>query len=162
MSTKCNKKWKVGVTSFANKKELTNEQVKNILDCYNSKEYQDWITEVDKKDKKYDIYPDAKWQLEKSREIEKLWYENIKVDFNHGIVDFCVSLEIDFPESFDNRDVMGWIEGCDRLVKILLFVQSEKICDSHINLGDYEVDKRENEFLEELSKNQKMYANLLL
>lgn len=146
--------WNINITSFANVKLLDDEQVIEMFNCFNNKHYQKWLIKFAKDDIKFKDCPDAIWQLEKSRDIEKLFHNSIVYKRNFGIINCYVNLNIMFPESFNRFDVAGWVEGFGRLSKVHLlnqtseFIRSKKV-----------IEKIENNFLHELFSNQKYLIN---
>lgn len=150
--TEKNKKWKIEIVSFADKNNLSDDQINTIFTCYNHNEYQNFINEIRKKDKvQYDNVPQAKWQLKKSHDIEKMWHNNIDYTIDDVVVKVCINLKINFPIDFDKNDVIEWIEGFNRLNQVYCFVQIEEVVKS----SEYIPDKNGNIFLKELIKNQK-------
>lgn len=142
--------WNVDITSHADRKNLSNEQLSKIFNCFNSEGYQEFKNEMIESNKKYDIYPTAKWQLDKADSIEKIWHSKITYSTtNNNVVNVNINIDIDFPKNFDKDDVIIWTEGIDRLNKVYLMVQMEDIVKSN------SIDRDENRFLEELVNNQK-------
>ena len=144
-----NNLWKITVTSFANINNLSDSQLDKIFTCYNRDKYQDFRKEMTEKNKAYDQYPVAKWQLEKTDSIEKLWHKSIKYTIDENVVNVVVSLDVEFPKNFDKDDVLIWVEGFNRLNQVYLLVQMEDI------VAEIEIDRKENDFLKELVANQK-------
>lgn len=143
--------WKIVVTSFADRKNLSDEQLSSIFNCFKHDEYQDFRNSMIEKDKMYDIYPVGKWQLEKSREIEELWHNNINYTTdNNNIVNVCINLTINYPISFEDYDIIEWTEGIRRLKLIYSMIQMKNIINS------IPVDDEENRFIDELCDNGKI------
>lgn len=150
------KKWKFKITSHANNHGLSDEQIAKVMDCYNHEEYQDFRNEMREKNKKYDQYPVAKWQLEKSDSIEKEWHDSLKFEIVGDKVTATVEFDVSFPESFDKGDVVEWCEGFNRLASINPMTIGKEIIQHHkedreIPVSNY---KKSHEFLMELKKNQ--------
>ena len=101
------------------------------------------------KNKAYDQYPVAKWQLEKTDSIEKLWHDSIKYTIVENVITVVVSLDVEFPVTFDKDDVINWVEGFNRLNQVYNLVQMEDI------VAGIEIDRNENDFINELVTNQK-------
>ena len=144
-----NNLWKVTISSFANRNNLSDSQLDKIFTCYNRDKYQDFKKEMTEKNKEYDKYPVAKWQLEKANSIEKLWHNSIKYSIIEDVVSVSVSLDVEFPTEFDKDDVLMWVEGFTRLNLVYNFVQMEDI------VAEIEIDRNENVLLNELVDNQK-------
>lgn len=145
--------WKFEVKSYSYKNDLTDEQLDIIFSCFKNEDYQNFRNEIKEKDKKYDEFPSAKWQLQKASEIEELWHNNLDYTIDENVVNSCVNLEISFPESFDKDDVLIWMEGFGRLNRVYLMVQMDEITKDN----NYHVDRNENIFLNSLEQNQKFY-----
>lgn len=151
-----NSNWKVSVTSSANKNNLSVAQLDRIFSCYNEDSYQEFRNEIREKNKKYDKYPTAKWQLEKADSIEKMWHSNVKYTIDGDIIKADVVVEVDFPTEFDKDDVLNWVEGFNRLNQVYLMVQMKDI------VAGLTVNTNENEFLEELTNNQKFDRTIII
>ncbi len=142
------KNWCISINSFANVGALSNEQINDMFTCYNNKHYQKCLVGFSKNDSEYVDYPTALWQLEKSREVEKSFHNNIEHFSDGDIVRCYVNLEIMFPESFNRDNVIEWVDGFHRLSKVHLLNQSDEYANTIRN-------KLENKFLEELMVNEK-------
>jgi len=149
-------KWSYKVTSNSRTHGMNSEQINEVLNCYKHEEYQEFKEEMRKKNKIYDSNPTAKWQLEKSDEIEKTWHENLKHEIKGDKVYVEVEFEVTLPESFDKGDVIEWCEGFHRLRQIHPMVLQKEIIklykDNNVIPEDYY--KTCKVFLEELRKNQ--------
>ena len=144
-------KWKVEVTSKANTYGLSDEEIKELFNYHNHTEYVDFKTEMKEKDKQYDIYPVAKWQLEKGNEVEQLFHNNIKFEINGDIVTVSTNFEVTFTDSFEKDDVLTWVEGFHRYSKLVPMVAMHNIVNKSF---DEERNKKERKFTEELSNNE--------
>ena len=144
--------YKINLTSEATKNSLSDEQLNDIFKCFFCKEYQNFRNSILEEDKKYDEFSLAKWQLAKAKEIEELWHNNIDYTIDNENVKVSVNFNVDLPKSWDKDDIIIWTEGFDRLNKVLLMYQMEKLTASN---STYHVYKNENDFLHRLSKNQK-------
>ena len=116
-----NNLWKVTITSFADKRNLSVDQLNKIFSCYKRDKYQNFRKEMTEKNKAYDQYPVAKWQLEKTDSIEKLWHDSIKYTIVENVITVVVSLDVEFPVTFDKDDVINWVEGFNRLTFFFKF-----------------------------------------
>lgn len=146
--------WKINLSSSANKSSLSENQLSKIFNCFKNEEYQKFRNKSIEKDKQYNKYPAAKWQLQKSKEIEELFHNNIKYIIDNDLVNVDISFEIDFPDDWNKDNVIDWIEGFDRLNRVFLMIQMDELILNK-NIKDYNIDRKENDFLEELTKNQK-------
>lgn len=144
-------KWKVEVTSKANTYGLSDIEIKELFNYHNHTEYVDFKTEMKEKDKQYDIYPVAKWQLEKGNEVEQLFHNNIKFEINGDIVTVSTNFEVTFTDSFEKDDVLNWVEGFHRYSKLVPMVAMYNIMNKSF---DEERNKKERKFTEELSNNE--------
>lgn len=143
--------WKVEVTSETSTHGLSDEQIKELFNYHNHPEYVDFKNEMKEKDKQYDIYPVAKWQLEKGDEVEQLFHNNIKFEINGDIVKVSTKFEVTFPDSFEKDDVLSWTEGFHRYSKLVPMVAMYNIINKS---SDEERNKKERKFTEELSNNE--------
>lgn len=143
--------WKVEVSSKASTHGLSDEQIKELFVYHNHPEYVDFKNEMKEKDKQYDIYPVAKWQLEKVHEVEQLFHNNIKFEINGDIVTVSTNFEVTFPDSFKKDDVLNWTEGFHRFSKLVPMVAMYNIMN---NSFDEERNEKEKKFTEELSNNE--------
>lgn len=150
------KKWRYKVTSHANKNGLSDEQIEKAMKSYYHEEYQDFRNRMREKNKEYDQYPVAKWQLEKSDSLEKEWHDKLKFEITGDRVTVSVEFDVTFPESFDKGDVVEWCEGFNRLATINPMVHQKEIIDLHKKGEDIPEDfyKKSHEFLTELMSNQ--------
>jgi hypothetical protein len=150
--------WKINITSFANKNNLSDARIDRIMNCFNENEYQDFKKHTTEDNKKYDIYPLAQWQFRKADDIEKLWHKSIKyiqsINSLDDVVNVEVDFEIDFPHDFDKNDVWSWVEDLNRINKIYLMVQIKDL------VKNIELDENENKFIDDLIKNQKMTVEM--
>ncbi len=149
-------RWSYKVTSHTKTQGLTQEQIDGIMNCYKCEEYQEFRTEMREKNKQYDQYPVAKWQLEKSDDIEQTWHDKLKYEIRGDEVYAEVEFEITLPESFDKGDVVQWCEGFHRLRQIYPMMLQKEIIKLHkageeIPENFYKIG---NSFLEDLSKSQ--------
>ena len=133
-------KWKVEVTSKANTYGLSDIEIKELFNYHNHTEYVDFKTEMKEKDKQYDIYPVAKWQLEKGNEVEQLFHNNIKFEINGDIVTVSTNFEVTFTDSFEKDDVLTWVEGFHRYSKLVPMVAMYNIMNKSF---DEERNKKE-------------------
>jgi len=156
-------KWSYKITSHSRTHGMSPEQINEVLNCYKHEEYQDFRNEMSKKNKIYDQYPTAKWQLEKSDQIEQMWHENLKYEIKGDEVYAEVEFEVTLPKSFSKGDVVEWCEGFHRLRQIHPMILQKEIIKLHKN-GDVipeDYYKTCNLFLEELSKNQTLQVKQL-
>ncbi len=142
--------WKIVISASADKRNLSDEQLKSIFNCFKHEEYQDFRNKMIEKDKMYDIYPVGKWQLKKAREIEELWHNNINYTIDNNIVNVSINLKINYPISFDDYDVIEWTEGIRRLQPIYSMVQMKNM------INCIPVEEDENRFIDELCDNCKI------
>lgn len=156
-------KWSYKVTSHAKTQGFNAEQISEILNCYQHEEYQDFRNQMREKNKKYDQYPVAKWQLEKSDEIEQTWHNNLKYEIRGDEVYAEVEFDVTMPESFEKGDVVEWCEGFHRLREIHPMTLQKEIIKLH-KLGE-EIPKDYYEFgsnfLKELNQNQTLQVKKL-
>ena len=147
--------WKISIESSANQDSLTISQIDNVLNCYNDEEYQDFLSSMKEKDKEYDAYPVAKWQIDKSRNIEKTFFDKMTHAVNDNVVKVSVNFDISFPNDFDKDDVRSWVESLHRLVQIHPMTKQKQIIREK-ELFDENLAKREHLFLQELVNNEKI------
>lgn len=143
--------WKVEVTSGASTHGLSTEEIKELFNYHNHPEYVDFKNEMKEKNKKFDIYPVAKWQLEKGDEVELSFHNNIRFEINVDIVTVTVNFEVTFPDSFKKDDVLSWTEGFHRYSKLVPMVAIYNIMNKSL---DEERNKKERKFTEELANNE--------
>jgi len=155
-----NIQYKINITSTT-ENTLTKEQLDEIFNCYFSDKYQKFKTENIKsidnaitnveKTNGADYANTLSWQFAKSREIEDLWHNNINWSIDNNIVKVSISFEVEFPIHFTEQTIIEWVEGFDRLNKVLLTYQLKKIVENNKIV----IDKEENNFLERLNNNIK-------
>jgi hypothetical protein len=144
--------WRVTVKSHAKLNGLTSDDVDKLLDINTYTEHLDFKEEHNKKMKEeYDKYPLAKWQLAKGVEIENLFFDNLdfKIEGDKAYVD--TKFEVFFTEQFDERDVIGWAEGFNRITKAFLMQGMKNIVNK---THDENKNKIEYQFLKDLLSNE--------
>lgn len=144
--------WRVIVKSHADLNGLSSDDVANLLDINNYTEHLEFREEHSKKMKEeYGKYPVAKWQLTKKDEIENLFFDNLdfKIKGDKAYID--TKFEVFFTEEFDERDVIEWSEGFNRITKAFLMQKMKKIIDKTLDKDKNEI---EFQFLKDLTSNE--------
>lgn len=156
-------KWTYKVTSHAKTNGFNTKQISEILNCYQHEEYQEFREKMREKNKAYDQYPVAKWQLSKSDEIEQTWHNNLKHEIRGDEVYVEVEFDVTFPESFEKGDVVQWCEGFHRLSGIHPMILQKEIIKLHKIGEEIPTDYYDfgANFLNELSQNQTLEVRKL-
>ena len=152
--------WKVSLISLVKKDQLTNSQVDTVLDCFSNEDYQSYLQTMKESNKKYDIYPITKWQLEKAREIEKKFFDGLSHTIDGHNINVSVDFEINFPEEFDKDEIGDWIEDLNRLQKIYPYIKQKQMMRDWGSI-DENLRYKEECFIEELVFNQKIEISKL-
>ena len=141
--------WKVHLYSKSKKHNLSDNQIDDVLHCFNDEDIKKFKADFNKKMRdEYNQYPLAKWQNDKTEEIENKFFDNLKYNIFNNIVEISIEFEIKFTDYFDNIDVHNWAHGLNRLRKIHPMIQQKKIINKE------EIDDNEEHFLNELCDNE--------
>ena len=142
--------FKVAVFSHSNLNDLTTENVDLLMDLYHNEEYQDFINGSDRKIiKGVDDHPTAIWQVDKMREFETKFFDNLDYNIEDDKVFAHSEFEIGVSDDFEEESVIEWTEGFSRLCAI-------HPMDYKRNMMDKTLYEKEKNFLQQLKKNEEI------
>lgn len=108
--------WKVLITSRANTNGLSLDQIETVFNSYKDPENIEFRNDHKKSAMAaYGQYPTAVWQLEKSEEMDNLFYDNMTFSVSDDVVSFSTEYEVQLTEDFERPNVVEWVEGINKI-----------------------------------------------
>lgn len=151
--------WNISITSRAERKNLTNEEIDYIMTLFNDPEYRVEYNSI--KESVRNTFPDSKvaiWQCDKGVEIDKLFEDNLQYDISEDEVNIVCDYSVYLGKNFDEGDVMTWATGLHHLVQILPRIAINNIKECYANNQEFNENpyKIYQTFLQDISHNQIM------